>query len=48
LQNQEFFKDEANDERYETESEPEDRFDADFNESVSAAARRFAQGQAQR
>ena len=35
LQNQEFFAEEANDERYETESEPEDRFDADFNESVS-------------
>ncbi|PSC70422.1 SWR1 complex subunit 2-like [Micractinium conductrix] len=31
--NQEFFAEEANDDRYETESEPEDRFDADFNES---------------
>ncbi|KAL4448293.1 hypothetical protein ABPG75_005512 [Micractinium tetrahymenae] len=30
--NQEFFADEENDKRYETESEPEDRFDADFNE----------------
>jgi hypothetical protein len=35
LQNQEFFAEEANDERYETESEPEDRVDADFDESVS-------------
>jgi hypothetical protein len=34
LQNQEFFAEEANDDRYETESEPEDRFDADFSESV--------------
>ena len=34
LQNQEFFAEEANDERYETESEPEDRVDADFDESV--------------
>jgi hypothetical protein len=33
-QNQEFFKEEENDERYETESEPEDRYDADFDESV--------------
>ena len=33
-QNQEFFAEEEQDERYETESEPEDRFDADFNESV--------------
>ena len=35
-QNQEFFAEEAQDERYETESEPEDRFDADFLESVRA------------
>jgi vacuolar protein sorting-associated protein 72 len=31
--NQEFFAEEAADERYETESEPEDRFDADFMDS---------------
>jgi len=31
--NQEFFAEEAKDEAYETESEPEDRFDADFLES---------------
>ena len=31
--NQEFFAEEAADERYETESEPEDRFDQDFNDS---------------
>lgn len=31
--NQEFFAEEAKDESYETESEPEDRFDADFMES---------------
>ena len=32
--NQEFFAEEERDEEYETESEPEDRFDADFMESV--------------
>ena len=31
--NQEFFAEEMADERYETESEPEDRFDQDFNDS---------------
>ena len=31
--NQEFFAEEAADERYETESEPEDRFDQDFNDT---------------
>jgi vacuolar protein sorting-associated protein 72 len=31
--NQEFFAEEAADERYETESEPEDRFSSDFNDS---------------
>jgi len=35
--NQEFFAEEERDEEYETESEPEDRFDADFMESVSPA-----------
>lgn len=33
--NQEFFAEEERDIEYETESEPEDRFDADFMESVS-------------
>jgi len=33
--NQEFFAEEAADERYETESEPEDRFESDFNDSES-------------
>lgn len=33
--NQEFFAEEERDQQYETESEPEDRFDADFMDSVS-------------
>ena len=36
--NQEFFAEEEKDEQYETESEPEDRFDADFMDSVSKNA----------
>ena len=39
--NQEFFAEEAADEVYETESEPEDRPDADFDESVRKSALAF-------
>lgn len=37
--NQDFFQEEERDDEYATESEPEDRFDADFMQSVSQLGR---------